>query len=254
MYLLVPLVVIPQMIFSGAIIKFSDFNKTVSNNNSIPLIAKATPTYWAMEALMVDFTLRYYNETEQYQAKVLFYESVYYIDYFLPELKEINRNDNERATKIIANERERNTLFPKFYENAINESLDSILYYYISQQKYAISAIDELVSKQVEADGLLLSFANKQLNTIMANKNVSALIVGENVINRNYMNIYLPNYYRLEESQLFVGQKSLDRITIKTLMFNSYALLAYNLCLILILLILGINTKSKLLKNRKKLL
>ncbi len=52
-YIIIPLVMIPMMILSGAMFPFDKLNRTVGSVDKAPLIAEFMPTKWSYEALMV---------------------------------------------------------------------------------------------------------------------------------------------------------------------------------------------------------
>ncbi|MCF8225507.1 MAG: ATP-binding cassette domain-containing protein [Bacteroidales bacterium] len=52
-YIIIPLVMIPMMVLSGAMFSFEKLNRSITSVNKVPLIAEAMPTKWAFEALMV---------------------------------------------------------------------------------------------------------------------------------------------------------------------------------------------------------
>ncbi len=52
-YILIPLVMIPMMVLSGAMFSFEKLNRSITSVNKVPLIAEVIPTKWAYEALMV---------------------------------------------------------------------------------------------------------------------------------------------------------------------------------------------------------
>ncbi len=52
-YILIPLVMIPMMILSGAMFSFDKLNKTIGRVDKVPIIAEFMPTKWSYEALMV---------------------------------------------------------------------------------------------------------------------------------------------------------------------------------------------------------
>ena len=52
-YILVPLVMIPMMVLSGAMFSFEKLNRSITSVNKVPLVAEVMPTRWAYEALMV---------------------------------------------------------------------------------------------------------------------------------------------------------------------------------------------------------
>jgi ABC-type multidrug transport system ATPase subunit/uncharacterized tellurite resistance protein B-like protein len=52
-YIIIPLIMIPMMVLSGAMFSFDKLNRTVSSVDKVPLIAEVMPTKWAYEALIV---------------------------------------------------------------------------------------------------------------------------------------------------------------------------------------------------------
>jgi ABC-type multidrug transport system ATPase subunit len=52
-YLLIPFILIPSIIYSGFLIRFDDYFKFRGNDKNIPLVAEFIPSRWAYEALIV---------------------------------------------------------------------------------------------------------------------------------------------------------------------------------------------------------
>ena len=73
-YLLIPIIVIPQMIFSGGLVQYDNFNKHFVKDNGIPLFADLMPIRWADEACMTEAYLANPIEQEIFDAKVSLYE------------------------------------------------------------------------------------------------------------------------------------------------------------------------------------
>lgn len=85
-YILIPLLLIPQMILSGAIFRFEKLNDTISEKGKVPLIADMWVSRWAYEAITVEqfknnpFEKLFFNlETEESVAN-------YKVSFWLPEL------------------------------------------------------------------------------------------------------------------------------------------------------------------------
>ena len=81
-YITIPLLLIPQILLCGLIIKFDDLNTSASKENKVPLIGDIIPSRWAFEALMVEqFADNAYNqayfpiEREKYLAQ--YYENIH---------------------------------------------------------------------------------------------------------------------------------------------------------------------------------
>ncbi len=52
-YILIPLLIIPQLLLSGVVIPFDKFNPKVGKPAGVPLIGETMPSRWALEAFMV---------------------------------------------------------------------------------------------------------------------------------------------------------------------------------------------------------
>jgi len=52
-YIVIPLLIIPMMVLSGAMFSFDKLNRAISRVDKVPLIAEVIPTRWTYEALMV---------------------------------------------------------------------------------------------------------------------------------------------------------------------------------------------------------
>ncbi|MGC9373830.1 MAG: ATP-binding cassette domain-containing protein [Bacteroidales bacterium] len=86
-YILIPLLMIPMMILSGAMFPFDKLNRSIGSIKKVPLIAEIMPTKWTYEALMVNqfknnaFEKNFF-EIEKRESNADF-KKVYYI----PELE-----------------------------------------------------------------------------------------------------------------------------------------------------------------------
>ena len=74
-YLLIPIIVIPQMIFSGGLVQYDNFNKHFVKDDGMPLFADLMPIRWADEACMTEAYLINPVEQEIFDAKVSLYEA-----------------------------------------------------------------------------------------------------------------------------------------------------------------------------------
>jgi energy-coupling factor transporter ATP-binding protein EcfA2 len=52
-YIIIPLVMIPMMILSGAMFSFDKLNRNITSIDKVPVVAELMPTKWSYEALMV---------------------------------------------------------------------------------------------------------------------------------------------------------------------------------------------------------
>ncbi len=97
-YILVPILLIPQMVLCGAIVSFDKMNPAIGGKDPVPLVGELTAARWAYEALAVrQFTQNSYQKHFYPYDKDIF-EADYRLDYWLPELE----NRTERAAKYIS--------------------------------------------------------------------------------------------------------------------------------------------------------
>lgn len=86
-YIVIPLLMIPMMVLSGAMFSFEKLNRSVGSFNRVPWIAELMPTKWGYEGLVVlqfkdnEFQ-KYFYEIEKAERNAN-YKTVYYI----PELE-----------------------------------------------------------------------------------------------------------------------------------------------------------------------
>lgn len=98
-YILIPLIMIPMMVLSGAMFSFDKLNRTVGRIDKVPFIAEMMVTKWGYEALMVhqfkdnEFTKLYYKlEKQESQAD---FKKVYFIPEMRDRLSRINKELNK---------------------------------------------------------------------------------------------------------------------------------------------------------------
>lgn len=107
-YITIPLLLIPQILLCGLVIKFDDLKTKASEQNIVPLIGEVIPSRWAFEALMVEqFRSNAYKRSfflidkEKYLAQ--YYENVH-----SPEVRslaqQLETNNDPSKRLIIENE------------------------------------------------------------------------------------------------------------------------------------------------------
>ena len=102
-YIIIPLLMIPMMILSGAMFSFDKMNSKISRLDKVPLIADFMVTKWTYEALMVHqfkdnrFTREFYN-LDKIES-----QSDFKMVYWLPEMRnrldEVKEEYTTRSTK-----------------------------------------------------------------------------------------------------------------------------------------------------------
>ncbi|MBK7129673.1 MAG: ATP-binding cassette domain-containing protein [Crocinitomicaceae bacterium] len=126
-YILIPILIIPQLLFSGVIVKFDKLNPLFGNESGVPLIGNVMASRWAYEAMAVtQFKENAYSEIfYKYEKKKSF--GTWKKDYWLQELitnldyLKTNHDATDSASvehcinyyEVLANEIEREENFIK---------------------------------------------------------------------------------------------------------------------------------------------
>lgn len=109
-YILIPFLIIPQIIFSGVLVPFEELNPSTTSQEQVPLIGETMVSRWAFEAIAV-----YQFKHNDYEEK--FYEinkevtrAHFMKNYWLSELDNANRSLSDHAHDPTKESRNRSDL------------------------------------------------------------------------------------------------------------------------------------------------
>lgn len=86
-YILIPLLLIPQLILSGVVVKFDKLNPAIGNTATVPLVGDLMASRWAFEAAMVTQFKDNPFEREFYLYDKVMANSDFMKVYFIPKLE-----------------------------------------------------------------------------------------------------------------------------------------------------------------------
>lgn len=86
-YILIPLLLIPQLILSGVVVKFDKLNPRIGNTETVPLVGDLMASRWAFEAAMVTQFKDNKFEREFYMYDQVMADADFKKIYLIPELK-----------------------------------------------------------------------------------------------------------------------------------------------------------------------
>jgi len=98
-YILIPLILIPQLVLSGVVIDFDEFNPEISAPDEVPLLGELMASRWGFEAVMVTQFRdnRFERDFYELDKEMSFaeYKTVYYIPILSSKLSSCLRNKYE---------------------------------------------------------------------------------------------------------------------------------------------------------------
>jgi len=196
-YIVIPLLMIPMMILSGAMFPFDKLNRKIARADRVPLIAEIMPTRWTYEALMVkQFTGNEYGK-RVYALKKQMSVSDFNTIYRIPRLNEalnttierLNRegtiNPDDSRIRLLHNETERlsaagiinpftgiDSITPSLFTPGLGERLalwlNSADREYRRLSNLADMSLDNYISSNKEVLGKLYNdYHNDKLEDIM---------------------------------------------------------------------------------------
>lgn len=88
-YILIPLILIPQILLSGLIIPYEELIPATAGHRNVPVVANLMPSRWGYEALLVrQFSGNGYMKP-LFADEVEIRQAEYVLDYLIPELKSL---------------------------------------------------------------------------------------------------------------------------------------------------------------------
>jgi hypothetical protein len=105
-YILIPLILVPQLLLGGAMIKFDDLHKSMSRKIYVPVIGDIMATRWAYEAISVEqFRNNKFNKAH-FETNMARSQNDWYASFLIPSLRTtltetLNDRDNEEYRPVV---------------------------------------------------------------------------------------------------------------------------------------------------------
>jgi len=289
-YILIPILIIPQLLFSGVIVKFDKLNPLFGNESAVPLIGNVMASRWAYEALAVtQFKENEYSEIfYQYEKNKSF--ATWKKDYWLQDLNSrldyLKTNSDGTDSTSIANctknyvvlkneiEREHNfiqnlkcdncieTLTPETFTIETYERTKEYLTILKEHYKSVVDSnrtwIDEKTKEIIDKNGkdryqvLVKENTNEALDQFATNKtDLTKLVEADGYLIQKSDPIYLDPYDKgFFEAHFYAPRKRLFGMYIGT--FAANLIVIWGMCIILIIT-LYFDVLKKILDGTEKL-
>lgn len=252
-YILVPILIVPQLLLSGVVVQYDQLNKSFVSQENVPLVGDLMASRWAYEALVVS-QFRYNAYQKNYFALEMEESNTKFdLLFVVPEIKKVLGDLRQESEKIEKNEQElkisfiRNELLKLNYKIPF-ENIDKITNYELSNQswieinnylnkvkKILQTRINEFnLKKDKTTHELLAEYKNYESFTRFKNKYNNSKLT-EIVLNRTSFETYIkqnnklirkiePIYQipdsRLGRSQFLSSIKRIGTFELSTLFFN----------------------------------
>ncbi len=281
-YILVPLILIPQLLLSGVVIDFRNMNNNVRSEKYVPVLGDIITSRWAYEGLMVTqfkdnrFEKHFYNEDQAIST------ASYIKSYLIPELRDLNNeclqnignnkmyDKTSRNLRIITKELDRissytgirfgkliDSLHFESYSPSIHQQLSEILdraeMQALGRYRAAVSVKDKIFERMKSTLGGIDNFVS--FRKTYRNRKVASLVINEEQIYEYSISdkeiirikdaIYWYPESRFGRAQYFAPVKRIGVLVIDTFWFNILNILMW---VFLLYLVLYFNLLNKLIR------
>ncbi len=258
-YILIPLILVPQLLFSGVIVDFNKLHKSIATNEYVPIIGDVMVSRWAYEALAVNefSNNKYERYFFEYEQKIS--QDSYFYSLLLPKLKQhdykaetlLDRGDREGAKlnfDIISYELNKmknvsddgvadlilsnKTALNELNTKKIDFLLDSLTSYFQDEYERAKDQKERVYKKLVEELGsvdeviaLKQEYHNDRLGDLVLNKDEFKQIL---FTGSGYLALADPvlrnGTSKWGRAHFFAPNKQIGRMLIPTPLFNVLAI------------------------------
>lgn len=254
---LIPFILVPQLLFSGMVIKFDRLNGFYKNPNFVPIIGELMHARWGFEAIVVhQFKDNRFNR-ELFPIDQRVSNASYYGDYLIPEIQArlnvirdrfsrgMDVEPSSNLDKLVRNELDKlagmgmvasfgNTRLltkgaysEESFQN-ISDSLSRMSARFQTMKKLALRARDAKSMELVERWGgkaayiqMKEDYTNQRLKLLMTNNlQINKLIEWDNQLVRKIDPVYMEPVSRAGRAHFFAPHKRLGNLSIDTFWFN----------------------------------
>jgi ABC-type multidrug transport system ATPase subunit len=259
-YILIPLILVPQLLLGGAMIRFDDLHKSISRKIYVPVLCDFMATRWAYEAITVEqfksnrfekpiFSYDMEESGNDYNARVLISVLTRELDECIsygrdPAYREDAEKDfmllNYHITDLSKTSgialpsdfaRVNYKNYNEFVADSIKSYLSKLKLYFRNKANEAImkrQAVIELIQKEIGVDGYIKlqdRYKNKRLDELVKNINNPPDIYETNSrLIRKTQPVFMIPDSRIGRSQFYAPYKILGEKKIPTLLFNLAAM------------------------------
>ncbi len=250
-YILVPFLLIPQILFCGVLVKFDKLNRRISNQQVVPVIGDLMTSRWAYEALSVEQFKKNKFMQEFFEIEQKISDATYKESFLVPTLRNIldetakwmaNGQKQEQVQTNLALLSEQMQLLQQEYPGipypgvkdieASREYLEQITLK--AREARSDGSKARSMKKQKLADELGGIFAYAAFRDAYENSQLTDLLLNNSSIQkleqkggklvRYYHPAYLVPHSKIGRAQLYAPVKKMGNLEIDTLWFNVFVI------------------------------
>lgn len=255
-YIIIPLMLIPQILLCGVIVKFDDLQNKMADKDALPIVGELMVSRWAFEALAVEqyannkymadfFEIEKEMARSRFRAEILTTELIGRVELAIG-FRRLQKEEKEISShlNIVRNEVEKlnmeavippfeavDYLKPHNFTDAIADSVQSYLYavqdYHTARNRQLRAQKDRVVAliEGQQGRGVLymqkMKYHNSALEDLVLNRGSKGFFrITENGIMQKVAPIYKAPDFKYGRAHFLSSEKHFGNIYIKTMYFN----------------------------------
>lgn len=258
-YIIIPLVIIPQMLLGGAMFKFSRLNEHLGGSSTeVPVISNFMVSRWAYEGILVNqFKTNKYEE-EMFAVNKLESGLNYKVSYLVPKIEEIKEQRTKKdsvlpvpvkkfMSAMISNAlREEFIASPKVFGKipftSGEDSLESLKFFFIRKYNFILDRKEQEVERLKKLGIKKRDFTNKNMEELVTNALEKNKILIDSV-KLQFVQVMDPVYRDPQQggllpgwkAQFYAPQKYFAGKEMTTCSYNILMIWLLNICTFLVL-------------------
>ncbi|MDF1575822.1 MAG: ATP-binding cassette domain-containing protein [Bacteroidales bacterium] len=267
-YILVPFLLIPQILFCGVLVKYDKLHKSLTKYEYVPAIGNIMTSRWAYEALAVEQFKSNRFQREYFDIEQEISSADYLMSYLIMELQgklnplrlrvrdgEVLESTGAEVQTFYRQVTEMGKLIPEvpFYGSltpglmpfddstavAIQSYFDAIRDYTRTRVRNGKEEKDRLDKAMIEREegvegytSFRNKYHNKSLSELLLNRNeLDKVVEIDGRMIRKYEPVYMKPTSRFGKAHLYAPNKQIGRLEIGTLWYNMIIIWIYTLTL-----------------------
>lgn len=273
-YIVIPLLLIPQILFSGTVVDFKKLPKFASTPIYSPFLGDLMTSRWAFEAAMVDQFKRNKYAQHIFEEELERQQHVFLHNFLIPNLERRVRNIHVGNNQmIIINELKHARTsdpqmpyfkaLPAYYDLEMADAksyLDTLKQYASERMDLSNKAKNqklETLTRQIGGMNKLLKLKEENVNnrlkeTLEKPYENSKTVVYHNRVFRNDKPIYMIPEHRLGRAHFYAPVKRMGNVYVSTFWFNMLVIWFFTTLLWVFLYFKLFNNLLRFFENRRK--
>jgi len=263
-YIIIPLVLVPQILLGGVIVNFDQLHNSLATKENVPLIGDFMASRWAYEAMMVTQFKDNEYEKEIFDIEKQLSQGSFLMNYTVPKIVNVTKKCiKEKKNNVDASSL--TELNYKLLRNEINKiqgtfdydifkaedisvnttlvDLQSIVGNLVSFKRQLSRYVRELTRQKdnmIANNPEMLSLKNKNYNNrisdfVLRSQDLDRIVRYEDKLIQRFEPIFLSPSSKIGRSHFFSSYKNIGGLKIDTLWFNTIAIWLMTLVMYMLL-------------------